>query len=425
MGRDGGDNRQSGTAAGMSAAQLPSADWQQAPGLKKVLALLKDSHGGPRYVGGAVRDTLLELPVSDVDIATALLPETVIDRLEAGGVKAVPTGLDHGTITAVVDRKNYEITTLRRDVSTDGRRATVAFATDWREDAARRDFTINALYADPETGEVYDYFDGLSDLENGCVRFIGDATQRIAEDFLRILRYFRFLARFGSGPVDAEAINACAQGAHGLTALSRERIAQELARLLSLKSPAASVGLMIEHAIFAPFLPELCADAHDRLQRLVQREQLLHQSGSLPARLLSILLTDTVAVDKVAARLKLSNKMRESLANRLNAGMPTEANIRAIAYRFDNDTARDVAMLFADDDALILCLQRLEDWVSPNMHIKGGDLIKIGLPAGPLVAKTLQELEAVWIAEDFPPLDRQSELARQLVEAALSATKKA
>ncbi|MFN3453148.1 MAG: CCA tRNA nucleotidyltransferase, partial [Sphingorhabdus sp.] len=146
---------------------------------------------------------------------------------------------------------------------------------------------------------------------------------------------------------------------------------------------------------------------------------------SLPARLLSILVSDPVAVDKVAARLKLSNKMRESLANRLNAGMPTGANIRAIAYRFDNDTARDVAMLLADDDALMLCLACLEDWVSPNMHIKGGDLIKIGLPAGPLVAKTLQQLEAVWIAEDFPASDRQSELAGQLVDAALSATKKA
>jgi poly(A) polymerase len=409
----------------MSAAQLPNADWQQAPGLKKVLALLKDTHGGPRYVGGAVRDTLLGLPVSDVDIATALLPETVIDRLEAGGVKAVPTGLDHGTVTAVVDGKNYEITTLRRDVSTDGRRATVAFATDWQEDAARRDFTINALYADPETGKVFDYFGGLADLEKGCVRFIGDATQRIAEDFLRILRYFRFLARFGSGQVDAEAVNACAQGAHGLTALSRERIAQELARLLSLKSPGASVGLMIQYGIFAPFLPELCSDAHDRLQRLVQREQLFNQPLSLPARFLSLLVPDPVAVDKVAARLKLSNKMREHLASRSNAGLPTEANIRAIAYRFDNATARDVAMLFADDDSLPRCLERLEDWKSPIMQIKGGDLIKMGLPSGPIITITLQEIEAAWIAEGFPASERQSELALQCVGTALPATKKA
>lgn len=409
----------------MNTAQLPNAEWRHAAGSKKLVALLQDPHGGPRFVGGAVRDTLLGLPVSDVDIATALLPQTVIDRLEAGGIKAVPTGLDHGTITAVVDGKSYEITTLRRDVSTDGRRATVAFATDWKEDAARRDFTINALYADPKTGDVFDYFGGLSDLEAGCVRFIGDATQRIAEDFLRILRYFRFLARFGSGQVDAEAVNACAQGAHGLTALSRERIAQELTRLLSLKSPDASIGLMIEHGIFAPFLPELCSDAHDRLQRLVQREHLFNQPLSLPARFLSLLVPEPVAVDKVAARLKLSNKMREHLANRSNAGMPTEANIRAIAYRFDNATARDVAMLFADDDSLPRCLERLEDWNSPTMQIKGGDLIKMGLPSGPIVTKTWQEIEAAWIAEGFPASERQSELALQCVGAALSATKKA
>jgi poly(A) polymerase len=182
---------------------------------------------------------------------------------------------------------------------------------------------------------------------------------------------------------------------------------------------------MIDNGIFAPFLPELCSDAHDRLQRLVEREQSVNQPLSLPARFLSILVTDPVAVDKVAARLKLSNKMRENLANRLNAGAPTEGNIRAIAYRFDNDTARDVAMLFADDNALPLCLARLDNWDSPFMYIKGGDLIKMGLPAGPLVAKTLQELEAIWVAEDFPNSDRQSELALQLVEAAMSAAKKA
>jgi poly(A) polymerase len=182
---------------------------------------------------------------------------------------------------------------------------------------------------------------------------------------------------------------------------------------------------MIENGIFAPFLRELCSDAHARLQRLVEREQLLNQSLSLPSRLLSILVTDPVAVDKVAARLKLSNKLRENLASRLHAGTPTEGSIRAIAYRFDNDTARDVAMLFADDNALPLCLARLDNWDSPIMYIKGGDLIKMGLPAGPLVAKTLQELESMWVAEDFPVSDRQSELALQLVEAAMSAAKKA
>lgn len=404
---------------------LSDADWRHVDGLRQVVAALQDEHGGPRYIGGAVRDTLLGLDVADVDLATVLLPQMVIDRLEAARIKAVPTGLDHGTVTAVVDGKNYEITTLRRDVATDGRRATVAFATDWREDAARRDFTINALYADPQTSEIFDYFGGLADLEVGIVRFIGDADQRIAEDFLRILRYFRFLARFGHGPVDKVALQACAKGAHGLTALSRERIAQELTRLLLLADPVRSVGLMVQNHIFPPFLPELSATAPSALGQLVGREQSYGQPISLPARLLTLLPKDASAVDKVAARLKLSNRLRESLAKRLTALTPTAASIRAIAYRSSLDCARDVAMLYADDLELAACLAKLDGWALPKLSIKGGDLIALGLPAGPLVAKTLQVVEACWVSEDFPSPARQTELTRQLVGEALSASRKA
>lgn len=409
----------------MTNKKLPDAEWQAADGLRRVVAALEDEHGGPRYVGGAVRDSLLGLAVSDVDLATVLLPQVVIDRLEAARIKAVPTGLDHGTVTAVVDGKNYEITTLRRDVATDGRRATVAFATDWRDDAARRDFTMNALYADPQTGEIFDYFGGLADLEAGIVRFIGDADQRIAEDFLRILRYFRFLARFGHGPIDKVALQACAKGAHGLTALSRERIAQELTRLLSLADPVQSVELMVENHIFAPFLPELAATASLALRQLVSRERSYGQPISLPARLLTLLPKDASAVDKVAARLKLSNRLRESLAKRLTASTPAAASIRAIAYRSSLDCARDVAMLYADDRELSGCLAKLEGWALPELAVKGGDLIALGLPAGPLVAKTLQAVKACWVSENFPPAARQTELARQAVAEALSASKKA
>jgi poly(A) polymerase len=403
----------------MTPARLPDSAWQHADGLKKILAALDDAYGGPRYVGGAVRDTLLGLPVSDVDIATALLPNEVINRLQDAGIKAIPTGIEHGTVTAAVDGKNYEITTLRRDVATDGRRATVAFATDWQEDAARRDFTINALYAAPKSGEVFDYFDGLNDLEARRLRFIGDANQRIAEDFLRILRYFRFLARYGGGQMDADAIQACANGAHGLTALSRERIAQELTRILALKDPVASVALMIANGIFTPFLPELSASAANDLQRLVEREAQYAQPVSLPARFLALLTRDILAVDKVAARLKLSNKMREGFAQRLRADAPTPANIRAIAYRADIDTARDAAMLYAGEADLPECLARLEQWDIPTLSIKGGELIAMGLPAGPLVAKTLQAVEAAWIEADFPDKARQRALATQMVNAAL------
>jgi poly(A) polymerase len=403
----------------MTPARLPDSAWQHADGLKKILAALDDAYGGPRYVGGAVRDTLLGLPVSDVDIATVLLPNEVMKRLQGAGIKSIPTGIEHGTVTAVVDSKNYEITTLRRDVATDGRRATVAFATDWQEDAARRDFTINALYADPKSGEVFDYFDGISDLEARRLRFIGDANQRIAEDLLRILRYFRFLARYGGGQMDADAIQACANGAHGLTALSRERIAQELTRILALKDPGASVTLMIANGIFTPFLPELSASAANDLLRLVKREAQCAQPVSLPARFLALLTRDIVAVDKVAARLKLSNKMREGFAQRLRADAPTPANMRAIAYRADIDTARDTAMLYASETELPECLARLEQWDVPTLSIKGGELIAMGLPAGHLVAKTLQAIEAAWIQEGFPDASRQRVLATQMVDAAL------
>lgn len=425
MGRYCGDYLEPGAAADMSIARLPDAPWQHVAGLRTVLSALRDSHGGPRYVGGAVRDTLLGLMVADVDIATTLLPQEVIDRLEAAGVKAVPTGVDHGTITAAIDGKNYEITTLRRDVATDGRRATVAFSEDWREDAARRDFTINALYADPDTGEIFDYFNGQHDLEDGVLRFIGEPAERIAEDFLRILRYFRFLARYGSGPLNQDALDACVQGAHGLTALSRERIAQELARLLSLKDPVNSVRLMQQHGIFTPFLPELADDAADRLERLVAREQQYDAPISLAARFLAILKPDYVAVDKVAARLKMSNKMRESISRRVQSPTPNGHNIRAIAYRTDADTARDAAMLYASGDILAACLSKLSDWDAPTLQIKGGDLIRMGLPAGPLVARTLQAIEAKWIADDFPATDCVQQLATEAVAAALSAHKKA
>ena len=201
-------------------------------GCSGCLNALGAEEGLTRYVGGAVRDELLRLPVSDIDLATRIPPDEVIRRLEEAKIKAVPTGIEHGTVTAVSDGHPFEITTLRRDVSTDGRRATVAFTDDWEEDAARRDFTINALSADPLTGELFDYFGGLADLERRHIRFIGDPLQRIAEDHLRILRFFRFHARFDAGEPDVAALEACTARANDLMALSRERIADELLKLL-------------------------------------------------------------------------------------------------------------------------------------------------------------------------------------------------
>lgn len=409
----------------MTPATLPPAAWRDAEGLKRVIAALSDGSGGPRIVGGAVRDTLLGLPVTDVDLATILLPEAVIDRLEAAGIKAVPTGLDHGTVTAVADGKNYEITTLRRDVATDGRRATVSFSTDWKEDAARRDFTFNALYADPNSGEIFDYFGGLADLDDGTVRFIGDADERIAEDHLRILRYFRFLARFGQGAVDQPAITACTAAANSLMALSRERIAGELLKLLALPDPRQAVSLMIRNKIFDSFLPELANDAEPSIDRLRQREQDFGHVPALPARILSIMVKNSVAVEKACIRLKLSNKLRIEILNRLELTEPTADSIRAFAYRRGVEAARDSAMLFAGDDNIRTILEQLRGWEVPVFNLKGRDLIKRGLTAGPLVAKILQSIEVQWISESFPTNARLDAIADQIVSEALSASKKA
>ncbi|WP_155265520.1 CCA tRNA nucleotidyltransferase, partial [Sphingomonas segetis] len=281
--------------------------------MARLLDALGATEGLTRYVGGAVRDDLLDLPVSDVDLATRLQPDEVIRRLEAARIKAVPTGIDHGTVTAVSDGHAYEITTLRRDVSTDGRRATVAFTTDWEEDAARRDFTINALSADPLTGEVFDYFGGASDLLERHVRFIGDPLKRIAEDHLRILRYFRFHARFGAGKPDIAALEACTQRANDLMALSRERIADELLKLLALTDPSVTVGIMLERAIFKPVLPEIAADGFARLEAAIAAEQAAGIAPDGLRRLAALLPSDVAVAQAVAARLKLSNKARKRL----------------------------------------------------------------------------------------------------------------
>ncbi|RYD82996.1 MAG: CCA tRNA nucleotidyltransferase, partial [Sphingomonadales bacterium] len=251
---------------------LPDAAWRHGAGLEKLMAALGEKDAMVRFVGGAVRDTLLGLPVKDIDCATRHLPEDSSRLIKQAGFKAIPTGIAHGTVTALLPSGHVEVTTLRRDVATDGRHAVVAFTDEWREDAARRDFTINALSADPLTGEVHDYFGGLADLDQGLVRFIGDPLQRIAEDHLRILRLFRFHERFGRGAPDQAGLAACIARANDLMALSRERIADELLKLLGGKNPAATVRLMFDSGIFRPIIPEIDESGVERLERLIARE---------------------------------------------------------------------------------------------------------------------------------------------------------
>lgn len=405
----------------MTDAVLNNAYWLHSEALHAVVTALSVNAEPPRVVGGAVRDGLLGLPVSDVDLATMLHPKDTIDRLEHAGIKAVPTGIDHGTITAVVDGHRYEVTTLRRDVSTDGRRATVAFSTDWKEDAARRDFTINALSADPGSGAVYDYFGGLGDLQKGLVRFIGDAPTRIAEDHLRILRFFRFYARFGKGAPDPDAIAACEAAAKSLMALSRERIADEVMKLLALPDPADSIALMVKHNIFAAFLPELHPDAIDRLLRLMKREQQAAIAPKAGRRFNAILPDDRSIVDLVTARLKMSNKARAEMNERTSTLQIDSESARAIAYRNGTALATDMILLHGLEEDWQAALAQLADWSPPVFPVTGGSLVGRGLSAGPDVAKTLRHAEQMWIDEGFPDAQRAQAIADQLVAERLSA----
>ena len=374
--------------------KLDATRWAKRRGVAWILAALGAEQGMTRYVGGAVRDELLQIPVNDIDFATRLRPDEVIARLEQARIKAVPTGLLHGTITAVADGQPAEITTLRSDVSTDGRRATVAFSDDWQADAARRDFTINALYADPQSGEIFDYFGGLDDIHARRVRFIGDPLQRIAEDHLRILRFFRFHARFGEGEIDSAALEACTARANDLMALSRERIADETLKTLGLPDPVATVALMVTRGIFVPVLPEITDAA--RLAALVADEAAAKIAADPIRRLASLLPQDPAIADKVAARLKLSKKFRKRLAAAADPDL--SANPRALAYWTGPETAIDRLLLArrpADAAAIA-------DWSVPRLPISGGKLIKLGLTEGPAVATALKAIDRRWVAAGFP-----------------------
>lgn len=391
---------------------LPDAPWRHRPELDGLLSALDAAQGKARFVGGAVRDGLLGLPVNDLDVATSIDPQGVVDRLTAAGIKAVPTGIDHGTITAILPYGPVEITTLRRDVSTDGRRATIAYTDDWREDAARRDFTINALYADPASGAISDYFGGVADLKARRLRFIGDAAARIAEDHLRILRYFRFLSRYGGDELDAEAYAACVDAANSLMALSRERIADELLKLLGGASPVHALHLMAEGGIFQPVLPEVEMAGVERVAQLIAREA---QAGMAPAplrRLAALLPPDAALADQIGARLKLSNKARKRLMVALEPAVDGES-ARALAHRVGVDGAIDRLLL--DPARPVAAVEDVRDWTPPMLPIGGGALIARGLPAGPDVAKALQEVQQLWVAEDFPDAARVDALADQIV----------
>jgi poly(A) polymerase len=371
------------------------------PGVLRLMTAVAAAKGEARIVGGAVRDTLMGRKVGDIDMATTLPPERLMQILAQQDIKTVPTGPAHGTVTAVVDHIGYEITTLRRDVETDGRHAQIAYTDDWREDAGRRDFTFNALYCDA-AGQLYDYFGGVEDAKRGRVRFIGEAQARIREDVLRILRFFRFYAWFGKGEVDAEGLLACRELADSIPRLSAERMAREILKLLAAENPLAAWRLMNESGITRFFVPEATGLA--QLQNLLQKEQQNTQPPDALVRFSALLPDNENIAASIAARLKLSKRDSERLCvlaklPALLRDRPDAAALRRMLYAYGADNCRAAALL--QEERVAERLAVINAWENPIFPIKGEDIVKRGAPPGPRVGEILREVEEWWIKGDF------------------------
>jgi poly(A) polymerase len=387
----------------------------------KTRAVLDALGPDARFVGGAVRNALLGREVSDIDIATPLVPDEVTKRLTAAGLGAVPTGIEHGTVTAISSGKPFEVTTLRRDVATDGRRAVVAFTTDWAEDAQRRDFTMNALYATAD-GEVIDLVGGVADVNAGRVRFVGDATTRIREDYLRILRLFRFHAWYGKGELEAEALRAAAAEKAGLAQLSGERVQKELLRLLEAENPAPVLRTMAAAGILGELLPGALSIA--RLERLAAIDAEAFFTPDPLLRLAALLPSDVSIAQAVSAKLKLSNAqalrlediagVKEKIVSYLSV-----KEVRKLLYRIDTGPFKDrVFLKWADDTKATnavqwrMLLAVADAWERPRFPLSGREVMLAGVPEGPLVGKILAEVEDWWVDADF--IEDEFSLAERL-----------
>ncbi|AYG93825.1 CCA tRNA nucleotidyltransferase [Brevundimonas naejangsanensis] len=390
---------------------LQDQAWLTAGATQAVMAALAAA-GGPgcaRFVGGCVRNAVLGAPIDDVDIATTLQPEAVVKALKAAGLKSVPTGIEHGTVTAIAERQPFEITTLRRDVSTDGRRATVAFTDDWAEDAARRDFRLNALYADAD-GVILDPTGaGYDDAQAGRIVFVGDPEQRIAEDYLRILRFYRFYAWYGRGAPDAAAVAACAALAEGVERLSAERVSKELLKLLAAPDPRPAVRLMDQAGVLGRVLPPPVGLGLFEAMVEVTDDPLLRLSALLP--------DDGEAVGAAALRLRLSNAQRDRLvaavAVEADPAM-SDAEARAAVWRAGRQAVEDrlhrAWAAGAEGEAVRCLLALAADWTPPRMPVGGRDLARLGLKPGPETGRLLKAFEEGWIADDFPDHGHEARL---------------
>lgn len=369
-------------------------DWLTTSQSTKIRAALGTDN--VRFVGGCVRDSLLGRSVADFDLATTHTPEETTKLLEAAGAKVVPTGIDHGTVTAVIDQLSFEITSLRSDVSTDGRHATVAFTKDWYEDAARRDFTINALYATFD-GKLFDPFGGFEDLQRKHVRFIGEAEDRIREDALRIYRFFRFSARFGCS-LDVTGLEACRNRAADVNNLSRERVRDELLKLLSVPDPTMflremqSIGVLPEVGTSEAGLADISL--------WIEREQ-ANGSMSSPETRLALLYAQESAKE-IAHAFRLSKKLQKFIADVRHASLDLQSgpSIRPCLYRLGPVVVEDALTGFAGD-LRASYLRECENWNEPQFPLSGADLIEAGYESTPELGRLLNRLEKRWIASDF------------------------
>lgn len=367
--------------------------------------------GCARFVGGCVRNSLLGQPIDDIDIATTLTPDQVTEALEAAGIKVVPTGVDHGTVTAVAEGRPFEITTLRRDVSTDGRRAVVAFTQSWEEDAVRRDFRLNALYADAE-GRIFDPTgEGVADARAGRIVFVGDPMTRIREDYLRILRFFRFHAWYGKAEADSAALSACKALKGMLSGRAAERTQKELLKLLAAPDPRAALRLMAATGVLSAVLPQV--KALTRFETLVAIESEHFFDIDAELRLASLLPDDPSIAQDTAERLRLSNALKDRLVAaaghepRIVSWMSPRETRRAV-YRLGGRTFADrVKLAWAASDRPATANQwralipLAETWTPPVFPLTGEDVVKAGVPRGPMVGQVLREIEDWWIDLDF------------------------
>jgi len=392
---------------------LANAAWLVAPATLRVLAALAAGAVPVRFVGGCVRDTLLDpsLDMVDLDLATPLAPERTIALLQAAGIRTIPTGIAHGTITALVDGRDYEITTLRQDVTTDGRRAVVAFTDCFIADAARRDFTINAMSCDAQ-GRLFDPFEGRADLAAGRIRFVGEPIARIREDYLRVLRFFRFFARLGQERPPEATLDALAQERQGLERLSGERLRAELLKLLAGANVEASLDLMAETGVW-----QVIFRAPPTLERFARLRQLAPEAD--PILELAALTRGAVDTTAIAVRLRLANRERDRLVDLGTAELPAldlpPPELRRLAYRLGKERLADRLRLAAAETAaparrLATALAALAEFQLPRLPIGGRDLMARGIPHGPALGRVLHELEAAWIESDFSA-DRDTLLA--------------